>query len=185
MMNKEFAEFLKKTKGISYGDFTLKSGLRSTVFADFGIIGSAYYWSKIGDFFADYIMDNGLDTFDTIFGPAYKGIMIALATSLSLYYKYDKYVNVSFNRKEEKDHGEKGIFLGYDLNEASNIIIVDDVFTTGKTKYETLDLLYNFSNMSINYILVGVDRHEPGSIEEFEKNTGIKIYSISKLDDLS
>lgn len=184
-MSSEFIEFLKKTKGISYGDFTLKSGLRSTVFADFGVIGSAYYWSKIGDFFADYIVDNNLDKFDTIFGPAYKGIMIALATSLSLYYKYDKYVNVSFNRKEEKDHGEKGIFLGCDLNEASNIIIVDDVFTTGGTKYETLDLLSYFNNLKVEYVLVGVDRHEPGKLEEFENKTGIKVYSISKLDDLS
>jgi orotate phosphoribosyltransferase len=183
--NKAFPAFIARTKGVLYGDFELKDGSKSNVFIDFGAIGSIQDWTTIGDFFADFIVANNLYDVDVIFGPSYKGIMISLATSVSLYRNHDIFANVSFDRKEEKDHGEKGMFLGYDLNKARTAMIIDDVFTTGKTKYDTLESLSQFKNLKVISVVVGVDRQDGTHLKDFESKTGIKVFSLATLDEIS
>jgi len=182
--SKEFAEFIAKSKAVRFGRFILKSGKVSDIFFDFGQI---YYGSdlmSIGEYYADFIVENSLSNVDVLFGPAYKGINISIATSIALFNNHELIIPFAYNRKTQKNHAEGGNFVGYDLSEAKTVLIIDDVFTDGGTKYETIDLLSQFEQLSIRGIVIGVDRQEVNEngdhyISLFEKNTGIKVYALT------
>lgn len=182
-----FSKYIAKTDAVLFGDFTLKNGSKSNVFFNFGNICKGSEIKQIGYFFTEYIIHklNIIPNYiDAIYGPPYKGINIAIATSIVM----SKYFDIPFvySRKQAKDHAEGGNFVGHDLtNEfCRNIIIVDDVFTDGGTKYETLDMLSKYPNVCVRTILVGIDRQEKdkdGNYHKaiFEEKTGIKVHAIT------
>lgn len=183
-ISKSFAKFIASTRAVRFGDFTLKSGKKSNIFFNFGDIFFGSELIQLGTFFADFIVDNSLHNVDVLFGPAYKGINISLATSIGLYQKYNISIPFAYNRKVKKDHAEGGQFVGYDLTTVNTVLVLDDVITDGGTKYEAIEMLSEFPNISIKAMIVGVDREEIDSSGElcsrkFVKNTGIDLYSIT------
>lgn len=184
-MNSEFIEFLVRTGALKFGEFTLKSGRKSPYFVNTGVISSGADLGTLAGFFAAKI--NEVDpTVKTIFGPAYKGIPLAVATSISLSEKYKIQTNWLFNRKEMKTHGDAGAFVGKLPEKEKEVILVDDVFTTGGTKYEAVNLL-NAMGIKISYMVVGVDRQEKGkegnAVEEFTSETGVPVHVIANISE--
>jgi orotate phosphoribosyltransferase len=183
-ISEDFARFIAGTDAVRYGDFTLKSGKKSNVFFDFGRLCFGRELMKTGEFFADFIMQNSLNNVDALFGPAYKGINIAIATSIALNAKYSENIPFIYNRKVKKDHAEKGIFVGYDIDKIKNLIVLDDVITDGGTKYEMIELLSHYKHVNIAAMIVGVDRQEHDDNNElllplFVKKTGIQVIAIT------
>ena len=183
-MNAEFIEFLVRTGALKFGDFTLKSGRKSPYFVNTGVISSGEDLNTLAGFFAEKIKEVG--PVKTIFGPAYKGIPLAVATSISLATKYKIQTNWLFNRKEIKTHGDAGAFVGKLPEKEKEVILIDDVFTTGGTKYESVNLL-SAMGLTIKYMVVGVDRQEKGkegnAVEEFTSETGIPVHVIVNISE--
>ena len=182
--NIAFAKFISGTNAVKFGNFTLKSGKKSNIFFNFGEICLGRELIQLGNFFADFIIENSLDKVDVLFGPAYKGINISLATSIGLYQKYNISIPFAYNRKVRKTHAEGGQFVGYDLTKASNVLVLDDVITDGGTKYEAIDMLSSFPNLKIKAMIVGVDREEKDSTGKlcrikFIEDTGIDILALT------
>ncbi|MFQ9698290.1 MAG: orotate phosphoribosyltransferase, partial [Zhenhengia sp.] len=138
---------------------------------------------KLGEFYAKCITENIKDDVDALFGPAYKGIPLSVATAISLANNHDKDVNYCFNRKEAKDHGEGGTMVGYKLQDGDKVIIVEDVITAGTAIRECLPILKAAANIEIAGLVISVDRMERGqsnrtAIQEIEEEFGIKTYPI-------
>ena len=189
----KFAEDISKTSAVKFGEFKLKSGKISNYFINFGELHFGSDIQMIGNYFADYILRilkcKSFMPPDVIFGPAYKGINIAIATSIALYSRYDVNIPFAYNRKFKKDHAEGGLFVGYDLNKAKNVLIVDDVITNGGTKHEIIDMLSKYENLNIICMVVGVDRQEKDEtgreyVSIFHERTGVKIYSITNKENI-
>jgi len=183
-ISEDFAGFIAHTDAVRYGEFTLKSGKKSDIFFDFGRLCFGRELIKMGEFFADFIMRNSLNNVDALFGPAYKGINIAIATSIALNIKYSESIPFIYNRKVKKDHAEKGIFVGYDIDKIKTLIVLDDVITDGGTKYEMIELLSHYRHINIAAMVVGVDRQEVDENNElllplFVRRTGIPVLSIT------
>jgi len=189
-MKIEFAKFINKTDAVIRGDFTLKNGSKSNIFFNFGNICCGREMYTLGTYYAEIILDNDLyEEGDIIFGPAYKGILIAAATSDALFTNLSHSVPFVYNRKTEKTHGESGSFIGYDLNKANGVIIIDDVFTDGGTKLEVIKMLSCFPNIKIKAFVVGINRQEKNDNEEFyidifQKKTGIPVYSLTTKEEI-
>ena len=182
--NISFAKFITRTNAVKFGDITLKSGKKSNIFFNFGDIFLGKEIIQLGYFFADFIVDNSLDKVDVLFGPAYKGINISIATSIGLYQKYNISIPFSYNRKTKKNHAEGGQFVGYDLTKANTALVLDDVITDGGTKYEAIEMLSAFPNLTIKAMIVGVDREERDSSGElcrlkFIDKTGIDLLALT------
>lgn len=191
----DFIDFLVLSESLKVGEFSLKSKRQSPYFVNTGEFNKGSLISGLGEAYAQAIIDNNIEC-DILFGPSYKGIPLVLATSIALL-KMGKDVGYAFDRKEAKDHGEassllnksksdiqKAYLLGSKIPPNSKIVILDDVFTTGDTKYECINFLNNVSeNPKISAILIAVDRMEVDifgrdGINEFSKQTNIAIYSI-------
>ncbi|MCI0465543.1 MAG: orotate phosphoribosyltransferase [Beijerinckiaceae bacterium] len=186
---KSFAEFLARSSAVKFGDFTLKSGLKSNIFFNFGNICSGEETSELGRYFAKYIVENELHKVSALFGPAYKGIPLAIAASLALWRDFGMDMPFACNRKAEKTHGEKGRFIGFDLAKASSVVVIDDVITDGLTKHETIEMLAAFPHLHIVAFLVGVDRQDVDPAgkpwrERFESDTGIRVHALTTMEDV-
>lgn len=186
---KDFAHFLVNTPAVKFGNFLLKNGTKSEIFFDMGKIYYGENLNILGNYYSDFIVNNSLHNIDVLFGPAYKGINIAITTSISLWKKHNIQIPFSYNRKTEKNHGEKGNFIGYNLSKAKTVLIIDDVFTDGGTKYETIKMFSSFKNILIKGIVIGVDREETDKTEKsyvsiFENKTRIKVYSLTKKSNI-
>src|SRR5688572_28127419 len=167
---KSFLSLLIESNVLKWGTFTLKSGRTSNYFINFGSLELGSSLSGLGAAYAEKIhRDIPGDRIDAIFRPSYKGSPIALATVIALHEKFGVTKCYSFNRKEEKDHGEGGSFLGRSPARGDRVLIVDDVITDGGTKFEMVNLLRNTTEAEVVGVLVGVDRSEPGSVEAFER----------------
>lgn len=180
----DFAKFLAGTNAVKFGDFVLKSGKKSQVFFDLGQLVRGKELIELGGFYANFIVQNSLQDTDVLFGPAYKGINISIATSIALFQNHGISIPFTYNRKVAKDHAEGGNFVGFDLAKAKTAIILDDVFTDGGTKYEVFHMLSNFKQLKIKAILIGVDRQEINESGEpylkiFKEKTGMDVYSLS------
>ena len=135
---KEFIDFMVECEVLKFGSFVLKSGRKSPFFMNAGayITGSQLF--RLGGFYANAIHDNFGDDFDVLFGPAYKGIPLAVATAIAYSRLYGKEVKYCSDRKEEKDHGaDKGALLGYKIKDGDRVVIIEDVTTSGKSIEET------------------------------------------------
>ena len=137
----EFINFMVESEVLKFGEFTLKSGRKSPFFMNAGAYVTGTQLRRLGEYYAKAIHDNyGLD-FDVLFGPAYKGIPLAVATSMAISELYGKEVRYCSNRKEVKDHGDTGILLGSKLKDGDRVVIIEDVTTSGKSIEETFPIL--------------------------------------------
>ncbi len=158
----EFIEFMVESKVLKFGDFTLKSGRKSPFFMNAGSYVTGTQLKKLGEYYAKAIHDNfGLD-FDVLFGPAYKGIPLSVATTMAISDLYGKDIRYCSNRKEVKDHGDTGILLGSPVKGGDRVMIIEDVTTSGKSIEETFPILKAQGDVEIKGLIVSLDRCERG-----------------------
>ncbi len=162
---KEFTHFMLKCNALKFGDFTLKSGRKSPFFMNAGAYVTGGQLHDLACYYAKAIHDNfGLD-FDVLFGPAYKGIPLAVATAMAIHELYGKEVRYCCNRKEVKDHGDTGILLGSKLQDGDKVIMIEDVTTSGKSMEETVPIVRSQANVEIKGLIVSLNRNEKGKGE--------------------
>lgn len=181
MDKKEFVRFLIESGVLKFGDFTTKSGRKTPYFINTGNYDDGKKLSKLGEFYAELVNEN-FPSATLVFGPAYKGISLSVITAIKLYEKYGKVVNVAYNRKENKDHGEGGIIIGK-VSKDDKVVIVEDVITSGLSIRESLEILRSVGNPKVLGVVVSVDRMEKGQTtklasREIEEEFGIKVISI-------
>ncbi len=175
----EFIEFMVESQVLKFGDFTLKSGRKSPFFMNAGAYVTGTQLRKLGEYYAKAIYDNfGLD-FDVLFGPAYKGIPLAVAVSMAISELYGKDVRYCSNRKEEKDHGDAGILLGSKLKDGDRVVIIEDVTTSGKSIEETFPILKAQGNVEIKGLIVSLNRMERGKGEKSAMDEIQDLYGFS------
>ncbi|MBI1252023.1 MAG: orotate phosphoribosyltransferase [Alphaproteobacteria bacterium] len=179
-----FARFLASSAAVRFGDFTLKSGKKSNVFFNFGDLCAGRELSEMGAHFANAIVALELQRSGALFGPAYKGINLALATAVALWRDHGVDMPVAYNRKEAKAHGEGGSIVGADLSKAGSVIVLDDVITDGATKYDVIEMLRAFPGLTIAAMLVGVDRQDADDtgrayIDVLRSQTGVRVEALA------
>ena len=185
----DFIKFMVNGGILRFGEFTLKSGRLSPYFINTGNYKSGSQISKLGEFYAECIMDNNIKG-DAIFGPAYKGIPLAIATGIILNNKFGVDMNYCFDRKEVKDHGEGGMIIGYQFGENDTLVFVDDVITSGKALRESMEKIKGICNANVKDMVISVDRMEIGkggkksAVQEVEEEFGIKVHSVVTMDDI-
>ena len=159
---REFIEFMVDSGVLTFGDFTLKSGRKSPFFMNAGAYVTGAQLRRLGEYYAKAIHDQyGLD-FDVLFGPAYKGIPLSVATTMAISELYGKEVRYCSNRKEVKDHGDTGILLGSKLKDGDRVVIIEDVTTSGKSIEETFPILKAQADVEIVGLIVSLNRMEKG-----------------------
>lgn len=185
----KFVKFMVDSGVLTFGEFTLKSGRKSPYFMNSGNYNTGAQLAKLGEFYAECIHDNGIE-FETLFGPAYKGIPLAVATATALFNKFGIDVNYSFDRKEAKDHGEGGVIVGKQLTDKEKVVIIEDVMTSGKALREVLPKLKAAADVDVTAMVIQCDRMEKGlqtdlsAVQEVSREFGIRIYSIVNINDI-
>lgn len=185
----KFVKFMVDSGVLTFGEFTLKSGRKSPYFMNSGNYNTGAQLAKLGEFYAECIHDNGIE-FETLFGPAYKGIPLAVATATALFNKFGMDVNYSFDRKEAKDHGEGGVIVGKQLIDKEKVVIIEDVMTSGKALREVLPKLKAAADVDVTAMVIQCDRMEKGlqtdlsAVQEVSREFGIRIYSIVNINDI-
>lgn len=180
---KEFIEFMIDCQVLKFGDFVTKSGRKTPFFVNTGFYRTGAQLSKLGSYYAKAIHDVfGLD-FDVLFGPAYKGIPLTVATTMAIAQDYEKEIKYCSNRKEVKDHGDKGILLGSPIVDHDKVIIIEDVTTAGTSIQETLPIIKAQGDVDVLGLVVSVDRMErgqgeKGALEEISEKYGLKTTAI-------
>lgn len=182
---KDFIEFSLQQNALCFGDFTLKSGRQSPYFFNTGLFNDGRGIAKLGQAYAAAIIDSGIE-FDMLFGPAYKGIPLAVSCATALAEHHDRNVPYAFNRKEAKDHGEGGTIVGAELQ--GKILIIDDVISAGTSVGESIEII-NAAKASPAGVFIALDRQERGKDKEsaitmVEQRYGIPVGNIVALDDL-
>ena len=137
----QFIEFMVESDVLKFGDFTLKSGRKSPFFMNAGAYVTGEQLMKLGQFYAKAIYSKYGTDFDVLFGPAYKGIPLSVSTAIAFHELYGKEVRYCSNRKEVKDHGDKGILLGSKIKDGERVVIIEDVTTSGKSIEETYPII--------------------------------------------
>lgn len=159
----EFIRFMVESKVLKFGEFTLKSGRKSPFFMNAGGYVTGSQLRKLGEYYAKAIHDKYGDDFDVLFGPAYKGIPLAVVTAMAYSDLYGKEVRYCSDRKEEKDHGaDKGSFLGSKLQDGDRVIMIEDVTTSGKSMEETVPKVRTAADVEIVGLMVSLNRMEVG-----------------------
>ena len=175
---------------LKFGEFTLKSGRKSPFFMNAGGYVTGSQLKKLGEYYAHAIHDKYGDDFDVLFGPAYKGIPLAVSAVIALATKYGIDVSYCFDRKEAKDHGEGGMFVGKKLADGEKVIIIDDVMTSGKALRESMPKLKSAADVNVTGMVITVDRMEKAldtdlsAVEQAYKDFGVKVYSIVNINDI-
>lgn len=186
----EFIEFMVEGNVLKFGDFTLKSGRKSPFFMNAGSYVTGTQLRKLGQYYAKAIYDNyGLD-FDILFGPAYKGIPLGVATVMAISELYGKDVKYCSNRKEIKDHGDAGILLGSPVRDGDRVVIIEDVTTSGKSIEETFPVLKAQGDVEIVGLIVSLNRMEKGqyseksALQEIREKYGFETAAIVSMDEV-
>ena len=184
----DFIEYMIMHKALKFGEFTTKSGRLSPYFINTGEFRTGSQIARLGEFYADCIVDQmekGLISKDVnvIFGPAYKGIPLAVSTSIALCSKHGMDIGYCFNRKEAKDHGEGGNFVGAKLCDGDKVLILDDVITAGTAIREILPIVKAAADVTICGMLISVDRMERGqgelsAVAEITREFDIPVFPI-------
>ena len=185
---KDFIKFMCEAGVLTFGEFTLKSGRKAPYFVNTGNYKTGEHIAKLGEFYAECIMENNIEA-DVFFGPAYKGIPLAVAASIAVYNKNGKNVNYCFNRKEAKDHGEGGVIVGHKLRDGDKVVVIEDVITAGTAIRETLPVLKAAADVDVTSVIISVDRMEKGkaeksAVQEVYDEFGIKVYPIVTVVDI-
>ena len=185
----EFIEFMVESDVLKFGEFTLKSGRKSPFFMNAGAYVTGAQLRKLGEYYARAIHDNyGLD-FDVLFGPAYKGIPLSVATTMAISELYGKEIRYCSNRKEVKDHGDTGILLGSKLKDKDRVVIIEDVTTSGKSIEETFPIIKAQADVEVKGLIVSLNRMERGkgeksALEEVKDLYGFPTAAIVSMKDV-
>ncbi len=185
----EFIDFMVDSEVLKFGEFTLKSGRRSPFFMNAGAYVTGTQLRKLGTYYAKAIHDNfGLD-FDVLFGPAYKGIPLSVATAMAISELYGRDIRYCSNRKEVKDHGDTGILLGSSLKDGDRVLMIEDVTTSGKSIEETFPIIKAQADVTVCGLVVSLNRMEKGkgeksALAEIEETYGIKTAAIVTMQDV-
>ena len=185
---REFIQFLQSAGVLKFGDFTAKSGRKIPYFINAGMIKTGDEIAKLGEFYAKAYFDKVGNKKTVLYGPAYKGISIAVSAAVALS-KNGLDVPFFFNRKEAKDHGEGGVFVGYVPQAGEEVVIVEDVITAGTAIRESMAILGNLEGVKVAATFVMVDRKEKGKTEksamaEVEEEFGFPVYSVVDVYDI-
>lgn len=185
----EFIEFMVDSQVLKFGEFTLKSGRKSPFFMNAGGYVTGTQLRRLGEYYAKAIHDcYGLD-FDVLFGPAYKGIPLAVATTMAISSLYGKDIRYCSNRKEEKDHGDTGILLGSKLKDGDRVVIIEDVTTSGKSIEETYPILKAQADVQVKGLMVSLNRMEKGkteksALQEIQEKYGFATGAIVNIEEV-
>lgn len=163
---KEFIEFMVDCQVLRFGDFVTKSGRNTPFFINTGFYRTGSQLARLGHYYAKAIYERYGNEVDVLFGPAYKGIPLAVAAAMALSTEYGVDVRYCANRKEVKDHGDKGILLGSPLTPGDRVVIIEDVTTAGTSIGETLPIIRAQADVDVRGLVVSVDRMERGSTEK-------------------
>lgn len=186
----EFIDFMVDSDVLKFGEFTLKSGRKSPFFMNAGAYVTGTQLRKLGEYYAKAIHDNyGLD-FDVLFGPAYKGIPLSVATTMAISELYGKDIRYCSNRKEAKDHGDTGILLGSKIKDGDRVVIIEDVTTSGKSIEETFPIIQAQGKVEIKGLIVSLNRMEKGkgdksALEEIQEKYGFPANAIVSMAEVT
>ena len=186
----EFIEFMVESNVLKFGDFTLKSGRKSPFFMNAGAYVTGSQLRRLGQYYAKAIHDHYGDDFDVLFGPAYKGIPLSVATTIAFSELYGKEIRYCSNRKEIKDHGDTGILLGSKIKDGDRIVIIEDVTTSGKSIEETFPIIQAQGKVEILGLMVSLNRMERGkgdkmtALDEIRETYGFKTGAIVTMEDV-
>ena len=179
----EFIEFMVESHVLKFGEFTLKSGRKSPFFMNAGAYVTGSQLRRLGQYYAKAIHEHYGDDFDVLFGPAYKGIPLSVATTIAYSELYGKDIRYCSNRKEVKDHGDTGILLGSQMKDGDRVVIIEDVTTSGKSIEETYPIIKAQGNVEVVGLMVSLNRMERGkgeksALEEVQELYGFKANAI-------
>ena len=184
-----FIKFMVQNGVLTFGDFTLKSGRKAPYFINTGNYKTGAQLARLGEYYAECIIDNKIEG-ETLVGPAYKGIPLAVSTAVALWDHHHKDLNYCFDRNEIKDHGEGGMFVGKQLQDGEKVILIEDVMTSGKALREMLPKLAQAAKVEVAGMVISVDRQEKAlnsdlsAVQEAYKEFGINVYSIVTMQDI-
>lgn len=185
----EFIEFMVESDVLKFGEFTLKSGRKSPFFMNAGAYVTGSQLKRLGEYYAKAIHDQYGDDFDVLFGPAYKGIPLSVATTIAFYELYGKEIRYCSNRKEIKDHGDTGILLGSKIKDGDRVVIIEDVTTSGKSIQETFPIIQAQGDVTILGLMVSLNRMEKGletdkcALDEIREKYGFPANAIVSMAD--
>ena len=194
-LHEDFTKFLLDSGALKFGDFTLKSGRQSPYFINAGAFDDGMKIASLGDYYAQRIVaaikDGVLSSnIDTVFGPAYKGIPLAVSTSIALTNNYNMPVGFTFDRKERKDHGDGGMMVGKPLKDGMKVLLVDDVMTAGTAVREVLPKLKAEANVQVVGLILAVDRMERtkdselSAVKAVEQEFGFPVLPIANVREI-
>ena len=186
---KEFIEFMIDCEVLKFGDFVTKSGRKTPFFVNTGFYRTGAQLRRLGQYYAQAIKDTFGTDFDVLFGPAYNGIPLTVAATMSISELYDADIRYCSNRKEVKDHGDKGILLGSPIKDGDKVVIIEDVTTAGTSIEETLPIIKAQGDVDVLGLVVSVDRMERGkgtksALKEIEEKYGFKTTAIVTMADV-
>ena len=185
----EFIQFMVDCQVLKFGEFILKSGRKSPFFMNAGAYVTGAQLLRLGEYYAQAIHAHYGDDFDVLFGPAYKGIPLSVATTMAYSELYGKEIRYCSNRKEVKDHGDKGILLGSPIQDGDRVVIIEDVTTAGTSIEETLPIIRAQGEVNPLGLVVSVDRMERGqgeksALEEIKETYGIETTAIVTMEEV-
>ena len=185
----EFIEFMVESDVLKFGDFTLKSGRKSPFFMNAGAYVTGSQLKRLGEYYAKAIHDNYGDDFDVLFGPAYKGIPLSVATTIAFSELYGKEIRYCSNRKEVKENGDTGILLGSKIKDGDKVVIIEDVTTSGKSIEETFPIVKAQGDVEIIGLMVSLNRMEKGkgdkcALDEIKELYGMQANAIVTMDEV-
>ena len=186
----EFIHFMVRSGVLTFGDFVTKSGRKTPYFVNTGNYKTGLQNSRLGEFYAALVKETVGDQFDAMFGPAYKGIPLAVTAAASLYRNYGRDLPYCFNRKEAKDHGEGGNIVGYKPQDGDRVIIIEDVITAGTAIRETMPVLKGCADVKVTDMFISVNRCEVGqnpdktAVMEVGEEFGIKVHALVTVQDI-
>ena len=184
-----FIKFMVECGVLTFGEFTLKSGRKAPYFINCGNYKTGAQLAKLGEYYAECIHANNIPV-ETLFGPAYKGIPLAVSAVVALSNKFGIDVNYCFDRKEAKDHGEGGMFVGKQLTDGEKVVIIDDVMTSGKALRESMPKLKSAADVNVTAMVITVDRQEKAldtelsAVDQAYEDFGVRVYSIVTMEDI-
>lgn len=185
----EFIDFMVECQVLRFGDFVTKSGRRTPFFVNTGFYRTGSQLARLGEYYAQAIEAKFGTDFDVLFGPAYKGIPLSTAAVIAIASRYGKDIRYCSNRKEVKDHGDKGILLGGPICDGDRVILIEDVTTAGTSIRETLPVIQAQADAKVLGLVVSVDRCERGTgsrsaLDEIRENFGIETTAIVTMKEV-
>ena len=187
---KEFIDFMLECQVLKFGNFTLKSGRHSPFFMNAGAYVTGSQLRRLGQYYAKAIHENFGDDFDVLFGPAYKGIPLSVATAIAYSELYGKEVRYCSNRKEVKDHGDAGFLLGSNLRDGDRVVIIEDVTTSGASIEETFPIIKALGDIKIVGEIVSLNRMEKAkdsdksALDVISQKYGFKTAAIVTMNEV-